>query len=324
MPFWEGPWWKPSPALSDLVRQASARAAQGIPFRAEVPYYVADGSERMVDLSIAPIRNAAGEVVFIAPTGHDITERTIAERDRDRLAQELRALAASLSEADRRKDEFLATLAHELRNPLAPMRNGLEIMRLSQDQETVEQARAMMTRQLEQMVHLVEDLLDVSRISSGKLELRTTEVDLGDVLSDAVETSRPILQHKGHHLDLELPGSPVMVRADVTRLVQVFANLLNNAAKYSEPGSRIAMTTALRNGAVTVTVSDDGMGIPPAMLTRFFDLFTQVDGTRERSQGGLGIGLTLVKKLVEMHGGNVEAQSDGVGKGSRFIVRLPR
>jgi len=272
-------------------------------------------------------RDDNGSVARISAVIVDVTSQRRAEdRERELLEETARAnakLAATLSEADRRKDEFLATLAHELRNPLAPMRNGLEIMRLSRDPKTVEQARTVITRQLEQMVHLVEDLLDVSRISSGKLELRTAEVDLGDVLSDAVETSRPILLQKGHHLDLELPTSPVVVHADVTRLVQVFANLLNNAAKYSEPGSRIAMSTAVKDNGVTVTVSDHGMGIPPEMLNRVFDLFTQVDGTRERAQGGLGIGLTLVKRLVEMHGGAVEAQSDGEGKGSKFVVWLP-
>lgn len=235
-----------------------------------------------------------------------------------------RKLSAELSEADCRKDEFLATLAHELRSPLAPIRNGLEIMRLSGGRrEAVEKARGMMERQLGQLVRLVDDLLDVSRISRGKLELRKERVDLAVVLNNAVETCRPLIDSNGHKLTVGMPAQPVFVDADVTRLAQAFANLLSNAAKYSERGGRIALTAERQGGDAVVSVKDGGVGIPPDMLPKIFEMFTQVDRTLERSQGGLGIGLTLVKKLVDMHGGSVEAKSDGDGRGSEFVVRLP-
>ncbi len=215
-------------------------------------------------------------------------------------------------------------MAHELRSPLAPIRNGLEIMRLSGGRrEAVEKARGMMERQLGQLVRLVDDLLDVSRISRGKLELRKERVDLAVVLNNAVETCRPLIDSNGHKLTVGMPAQPVFVDADVTRLAQAFANLLSNAAKYSERGGRIALTAERQGGDAVVSVKDGGVGIPPDMLPKIFEMFTQVDRTLERSQGGLGIGLTLVKKLVDMHGGSVEAKSDGDGRGSEFVVRLP-
>jgi PAS domain S-box-containing protein len=263
------------------------------------------------------LTDGRGERAGFATVSRDITERK-------RLEDELRKLAADLSEADRRKDEFLATLAHELRNPLAPIRNGLQIMRLSGDRgEAVTTARVMMERQMGQLVRLVDDLLDVSRISRGKLELRMARVELGAVINGAVETSRPLIDAGGHELELSLPKEPLFVQADVTRLGQVFSNLLNNAAKYSEQGGRIWLGAERTDGEVVVRVRDDGVGIPHEMLGRVFELFTQVDRSLEKSQGGLGIGLTLVKRLVEMHGGSVEARSDGHGRGSEFIVRLP-
>ena len=253
--------------------------------------------------------------------------------DRKRVEDELRRLAAELSEADRRKDEFLATLAHELRNPLAPIANGLQIMRLKSGAETdagqsvadqsIADARAMMERQLGHMIHLVDDLLDASRISQGKLELRKERAELTAILNHAVETSRPVIEAAGHELTVSLPREPVFVDADVTRLAQVFANLLNNAAKYSEPPGHIWLAADRQGSDAVVSVKDAGVGIPPEMLSRIFELFTQVDQSLERSQGGLGIGLTLVRRLVDMHGGSVEARSEGRGKGSEFVVRLP-
>ncbi|HEY7154798.1 MAG TPA: ATP-binding protein, partial [Gemmataceae bacterium] len=237
----------------------------------------------------------------------------------------------ALKEADRRKDEFLATLAHELRNPLAPLRNGLQVMKLARnDGNAVEQARAMMERQLGQLVHLVDDLLDVSRISRGKIELRKERVELAKVVQQAVETSRPLLEAGDHDLTVDVPPEPIYVDADVTRLAEVFSNLLNNAAKYTERGGRVTLTIHLASGGceppgtvVVVSVRDTGVGIPTPMLPKVFEMFTQVDRSLERSQGGLGIGLSLVKWLVEMHGGSVEARSEGRGMGSEFLVRLP-
>src|SRR5262249_44722933 len=219
---------------------------------------------------------------------------------------DLRKLAADLSEADRRKDEFLATLAHELRNPLAPIRNALQIIRLSPDREAHAQAHAMMRRQLEQMVRLADDLLDGSRISQGKLERRRERVPLAAVVGSAVETSRPLIDHLGHQLTVTLPEQPVLVDADPTRLAQVFSNLLNNSAKYMDRGGHIWLTAEQQGSDVLVSVRDNGIGIAAEQLPRIFQMFSQVDSALERSQGGLGIGLTLVKRLVEMHGGHIE------------------
>ncbi len=230
-----------------------------------------------------------------------------------------------LREADRRKDEFLATLAHELRNPLAPIRNGLQILRLGRgNHQAEEQARAMIERQVQQMVRLIDDLLDLSRISRGKIELRRERIDLAAAVQSAVETSRPLIEQAGHALTLSLPAEPVFVDADVTRLAQVFANLLNNAAKYTQKGGgEIRLAVEPMDQEVAVSVKDNGVGIPAPMLPQIFEMFTQVDRSLERTQGGLGIGLSIVKRLVEMHGGTVEARSEGRGRGSEFVVRLP-
>lgn len=281
---------------------------------------------------LVPIRSRGGTFGVLTFIAADSGRRYT--RDDLRVARDLAHRAAvaienaglneALREADRRKNEFLATLAHELRNPLAPLRNGLEIMRLMGDNAAaVGEARSMMERQLSQMVRLVDDLLDVSRISLGKLELRPERVHLATVVNNAVETSRPVIDAAGHELTVVLPSAPVVVDADVTRLGQVFANLLNNAAKYSERGGHIRLAAEREGSEVVVSVSDTGIGIPSDMLSKVFDLFTQVDRSLEKSHGGLGIGLTLVKRLVELHGGRVEAQSAGPGQGSTFTVRLP-
>ena len=235
-----------------------------------------------------------------------------------------KSVEEALRSADRSKDEFLATLAHELRNPLAPIRNALEIMRLTHEPQTLESARHIIERQLKQMIHLVDDLLDISRITQGKIELRPERVDLFTVLQNAVETSRPLVEARRQELTLRLPpAESLTVRADATRLVQVIANLLNNAAKYTPEGGRITLGAWRDAGQAVVTVEDSGMGIPAPMLPRVFDMFAQVDRGIERTQGGLGIGLALVKKLVEMHGGSVHAESKGENRGSRFTIRLP-
>ena len=241
---------------------------------------------------------------------------------RDQL-DELQRAEVQLRDTDRRKDEFLATLAHELRNPLAPIRNALQIMHLTPDDKpSREQARRMMERQLGQMVRLIDDLLDVSRITRGKLELRKERVELAAVIGTAIDTSRPLVEDAGHELDVSLPTDPVYLDADPVRLAQVFSNLLNNAAKYTERGGRIWLAVERRDGEVRISVRDTGVGIPAESLTSIFEMFNQVDRSLEKSHGGLGIGLTLVKRLVEMHGGSVEARSDGPGKGAEFIVRL--
>jgi len=255
-------------------------------------FYGADGSARLVGIV------------------SDVTARKLAEE--------------SLRNTDRRKDEFLATLAHELRNPLAPIRNALQIMRLTNDAEAVENARGIIERQLGQLVHLVDDLLDVNRISQGKVELRKVDVDVAAVVRAAIETSRPLIDAARHTLAVQLPGAQsAIVNADPTRLGQVVANLLNNAAKYTPEGGHIDVCARCEAGEAVIAVSDDGVGISAEMLPRVFEMFAQVDHTMSRSQGGLGIGLTLVKRLVEMHGGTVRAESDGPGRGCVFTVRIP-
>jgi len=230
----------------------------------------------------------------------------------------------TLREADRRKDEFLATLAHELRNPLAPIRNAVHILHLEGSLSSeLKLARDVIDRQTRQMSRLLDDLMDVSRIVRDRIDLRKERVDLGRVLQEAVEISRPLIDGRGHAFSLVQPPEPVHVEADATRLAQVFSNLLNNAATYSEPKGRIVVAVERHGDEVVIFVRDHGMGIPKEMLSRIFDLFTQVDRSFERSHAGLGIGLTLVKRLVELHGGRITAHSDGAGTGAEFMVRLP-
>ncbi|HEX2474753.1 MAG TPA: GAF domain-containing protein, partial [Lacipirellulaceae bacterium] len=233
-------------------------------------------------------------------------------------------LYAELREADRRKDEFLATLAHELRNPLAPIRNALQILKMQRvDAATGQQVREVMERQVDQLVRLVDDLLDVSRVMRGKVELRKQPVELASVIARGVETAMPLIEVQGHELSVCVPPESLMLDADAVRLAQVIGNLLTNAAKYTESRGRICLSADRDDGHVSLRIRDNGIGIEADMLPHVFDLFVQVDKAAARSQGGLGIGLTLVKNLVEMHGGTVEAKSAGLGKGSEFIVRLP-
>jgi PAS domain S-box-containing protein len=309
-PFWECGWWNRSATLMDMVRAACLQAAGGRPFRTETPYFLAGGAERVVDLILAPVTDEAGRVLFVAATGTDVTDR--------------RRMEDALREQDRRKDEFLALLAHELRNPLAPLRNGLQVLRLAEgDAGAVAQTRAMMERQLGHMVRLIDDLLDISRINRNKMELRRSRVLLADVVSSAVETARPLIETAGHELTLTLPPDPVYLDADLTRLAQVLSNLLTNSAKYTPPGGHIRLAAERCGEDVVVSVRDNGIGIPAESLGNIFDMFSQVDRSIERSTGGLGIGLALVKGLVEMHGGAVAAESAGLGQGSTFTVRLP-
>ncbi|VTT98138.1 histidine kinase : Chemotaxis protein methyltransferase CheR OS=Polaromonas naphthalenivorans (strain CJ2) PE=4 SV=1: PAS_9: PAS_4: PAS_9: PAS_4: PAS_9: PAS_8: PAS_4: PAS_8: PAS_3: PAS_3: HisKA: HATPase_c: Response_reg [Gemmataceae bacterium] len=269
-----------------------------------------DGRERWV--------RAIGRT-FYAPSGEPVSFDGITVDVTARVRQE-----HALKDADRRKDEFLATLAHELRNPLAPLRNGLQVMKLAAgNAAAVEKARAMMERQLGQMVHLIDDLLDVSRITRGKLRLRRERVELESVVRAAVETARPVIEASGHEFTAALPPGPVYLDADPVRLAQVLSNLLTNAAKYTGRGGRIQLTAVRVGGEVAVSVADTGIGIAPEHLPRLFEMFSQVSSALERSQGGLGIGLALVRGLVEMHGGTVGARSEGPGKGSEFVVRLP-
>ncbi|WP_377155111.1 ATP-binding protein [Roseateles sp. UC29_93] len=293
--------------------------ATGQPVRGEVPFAGAFG-RRIYDYIFVPVLGTDGEVIAVAGTTRDITEIKAME-------ETLRSQADQLRENDQRKDEFLGILAHELRNPLAPLMNGLEVFRrlASRDEPALQKVQAMMDRQLVQMVRLIDDLLDITRISSGKIRMSRSRLALAEVLQAAVETSQPAIDQSGHTLTLSAPGRPVFVDADATRLAQVFLNLLTNAAKFTAPGGHIQITTERHGSEVVVTVRDDGEGIPPDMLSRIFDMFVQVDRSqeRERERSGLGIGLSLARGLVELHGGSIEARSDGPGQGSAFIVRLP-
>jgi PAS domain S-box-containing protein len=273
-------------------------------------WHARKGGERFWALGIVtPTQDASGTHTGYSKILRDMTDRKRAEE--------------GLQQADKRKDEFLATLAHELRNPLAPIRNGLQLLKLTTDPATWAQARAMMERQLGQMVRLVDDLLDISRITRNKLELRKAPVELWAVVQSAVETARPQIEANGHILTVTLPRHPIHLDADLTRLAQVFWNLLNNSAKYTEPGGRISLVAEMRDGEAVVTVQDNGIGLATESLPNLFEIFSQVDRSLERAQGGLGIGLALVKGLTEAHGGSVEARSGGVGQGCTFVVRLP-
>jgi signal transduction histidine kinase len=253
---------------------------------------------------------------LVAVLFSDITQRLLAEQDMRRLNEEL-ALA------NRRKTEFLATLAHELRNPLAPLSNGLHLMRMASTKpELLERTRQMMERQIQHMVHLVDDLLDVARISTGKVELRRRKIDLKDVVATAVETSASLIDSASHKLTVEVPSGPLPMDADPTRIAQVVSNLLNNAAKYTPQGGRIALKVRVEGGHAVLSVSDTGVGIAPEALDKVFEMFAQVPSAG-KPQGGLGIGLSLVQSLVALHGGSVSATSPGPGQGSTFTVRLP-
>lgn len=251
-----------------------------------------------------PVRDASGEIILWFGTNTDISEQR---------------------EADRRKDEFIAMLAHELRNPLSPLKNGIEVLKFGQgNPELFENMRAMMERQVDHMVQLVDDLMDVSRISRGVIQLRLQAVNLRDVIQSAVETSQPLFQHRRQYLEVQLPPSDAVVEADPTRLAQVVSNLLNNASKYSPEASSITLVCELKSDEVVIAVEDEGIGLAPSAIDRVFDMFAQVDSARDSGQGGLGIGLHLARRLTEMQGGTIRAESDGLGQGSRFCVTLPR
>ena len=301
------------PNLDDFWFETYGRVAQtGEPVRFENE---APAMGRWFDVYATRLGGPASRRVALLFS--DITARKQSEATLVKLAKDL-------AEADQRKTEFLATLAHELRNPLAPIRSGLSVMRLKGDNTaSVAQVREMMERQVSHMVHLIDDLLDVARISGGKLELKKEHADLRKVLSSAVETSLPLIETGQHELSVDLPEIEVPAEVDVTRVAQVVANLLNNAAKYTPAGGRIGLVLRIEGQEALIAVTDNGIGIPREALSSVFEMFSQVGHHMERSQGGLGIGLSLVRRLVEMHGGTVSATSGGPQQGSVFTVRLP-
>ncbi|MFC4930885.1 hybrid sensor histidine kinase/response regulator [Massilia sp. GCM10023247] len=266
---------------------------------------------RYLDFIYQPIRDPGGTVAGIFVEGSDVTVRKQVEDD-------LRA-------ANRQKDQFLAMLAHELRNPLAPITTAAHLLKLGRlDAKAVRNASEIIARQAEHMTDLVNDLLDVSRVTRGLVTLEKEEIDVNAVVAGAFEQVRPLVESKRHSLTMQLSGEPVHVLGDRTRLVQVLSNILNNAAKYTPPGGQITLAVTASGDQVAVTVTDNGIGIEPDVLPYIFDLFTQAERTPDRSQGGLGIGLALVKSLVALHGGSVDARSEGPGRGSQFEIRLPR
>ena len=269
-----------------------------------------DGHRLTALAHASPIHNEAGVLIGAVNVLVDISDRKRAE--------------VALKEADRAKNEFLATLAHELRNPLAPIRAAVRILQLQAEPNPISQsALDVIERQTRQMTRLIDDLLDIARITSNKLELRQERIELREVLDAAVETSRPLIDQLGHKLIVKAPVAPIQIDGDLVRLAQVISNLLNNAAKYTERSGRIWLTAARKGSDVVIKVRDTGIGIPAEVLPQIFEMFTQVDRATNGPAGGLGIGLTLVKRLVEMHGGTISAQSNGRGQGSEFVVTVP-
>jgi signal transduction histidine kinase len=324
--------WGRAPRLNDPVDRYCGSfklfSAEGDP----IPH-----DECWMALAIRDNREYSGEEIMIErPNGERLTALANANPIRDDFGNVLGAVNVlvniserkkseeTLKDADRAKNVFLATLAHELRNPLAPIRNAVEILNVkSQPNPETRWALEVIGRQVDQMARLIGDLLDVARITGNKLEIRRERVDLGEVLRLAMETSQPLIEACGQNFEVRTPGQPIALEGDPSRLAQVISNLLNNAAKYTERGGRITLSVSCTNGTASVSVADSGMGIPEDMLPRIFEPFTQGEQAKLGPHGGLGIGLTLVKQLVELHGGTICAQSEGPGKGSEFTVTLP-
>jgi PAS domain S-box-containing protein len=310
-----------SPVIDDILKKLSCgECLQGYEARLRCK----DGSIRYVLIS-SNVLWEDGKFIHTRCFTRDITALKLAQLAlREEIATRQRAEAA-LREADRRKDEFLATLAHELRNPLAPIRQAALIAQAAEATPAQKRwSHDVITRQVQHMSLLLDDLLDVSRVTRGTLELRIQTTDLAAVVDAAVETARPIIEAKGHQFDLQLPAAPVVFAADPLRLAQILSNLLTNAAKYTDPGGTIRLRASSDAGQVTIAISDTGIGLAPEALSNIFVMFSQVQASRARSEGGLGIGLALAKGLIKLHNGVIEARSDGLGKGSEFIVRLPR
>ncbi len=276
-------------------------------------------------MRIHPYRKDGGLVAGLVLSFVDITKMKKSEQMLREAVLEREQAEVALREADRHKDEFLAVLAHELRNPLAPVRNGLDVLsRVAEGSEKAKQVQAVMHRQIGHLTRIVDDLLDVTRIARGKVLLHRAPVELGDLIARTTDDYRAVLEERGVKLEIGAPGEPTWIDGDATRLAQVIGNLLHNASKFTPPGGHVRISLGREPpGSAVLRVEDDGMGIDPAMLPRLFEAFVQADESLDRVRGGLGLGLALVKGLAELHGGSVEARSEGNGKGSVFTIRLP-
>jgi PAS domain S-box-containing protein len=324
-PFWECPWWNKSVALMDQIKTAVAETATGQTFQAEMPYFVADGSQRMMSLLVLPIRNEKGHTVFLAPTGTDITDLKRAESERDNLLQAERTARSTAERASLLKDEFLATLSHELRTPLNGILGWSQVMQQANSgPEVIAQGLEVIERNARAQSEIIEDLLDMSRIISGKVRLDVQRLDLSSLVQSAVETARPTAETKGIRLQTVIdPLNGVVVSGDINRLQQVLWNLLSNAVKFTPRGGRIQVLLERVDSHLEVSVIDTGEGIKPEFLPFVFDRFRQADASTTRRHGGLGLGLSIVKQLVELHGGSVRVNSGGAGQGSTFVIALP-
>lgn len=312
-------WWSQDPSTSERLQEACDEAIKGVAsrFDGKVLDHSSETGFIEADISVIPFRDDKGNLDGIVVIANDVTERK-------HLESQLREFASELSLANSRKDEFLATLAHELRNPMAPIRTGLEILRLSPDDPiTINETREMMERQTKQLATLVDDLIDVSRVTRGKMELRLETIDLKDIIEVALETSQPLIDGANHTLKLSVGDEDMMVNADPGRISQVLTNLLNNAAKYSPDGGNLELSAKVDKDIVFVQVRDSGIGISADMQEFVFELFAQIKEKENYTTSGLGIGLTLAKSIVEQHDGNLSVFSEGSGKGTTFTLALP-
>jgi PAS domain S-box-containing protein len=320
--FWDCAWWRGDDHQEERIEQYVREASAGATVRHDVVVRTPEGARLDIDLMLTPVFDNEKRVTHIIPSGIDISGR---KRVEDALRENERRLseaAAALTEADRRKDVFLATLAHELRNPLAPIRTCVQILQMvSADNPSLQKTAKMIDRQVTQLVRLVDDLLDLSRITRGKITLKRSVLNMSEVLRRAVESSDSLLRTHGHQLQLDMPIAPLYVEGDADRLVQVLSNLLSNAAKFTPHAGAITVSLTAVDGEAVIVVQDTGIGIPAERLESVFDMFEQVHPTG--GNDGLGIGLALVRQIVHLHRGSVRAQSEGLNLGSRFTVRLP-
>lgn len=316
--FWNSIWWSNMPLHIENVQRGFAQVLSGTVFTCETAYSLANGKQRLAELVLSPILDTDREILAIAAVSVDIT-------DRKQIEEQLRTLATELTNADRLKGEFLATLSHELRNVLAPMQNGLYLLaHAAPESESANRAQRIVQNQLDQMRRLIEDLLDVARVNSGKVRLECESIDLRKVLTSVAESGQTFMESAKHNFIMELPNEPLMVDVDPSRMHQVFTNLLSNAAKYTPSGGHITLKAWKSEDEVVVKIIDDGIGIPIEAQARVFNMFEQISRHTSKAQGGLGIGLALVQRLVTLHNGRAVVFSEGENLGSTFTVHLPR